>query len=185
VLAVFALTTRATVATSWAALAALLGTLCKMPSARSAVLACVALFGVLNIRAKLATGVPPSGPSPGQAPAGTSERFVVAHGASVGYGGYWDSAPVMWETHLRVRLYPIDQCDTPVRWCPFGGRRINTWYVPRPHTRTFLLTDTRPGTPLEVSSPPASFGHPIAEEALEGGLTLYIYDHDIAANLDS
>jgi hypothetical protein len=149
------------------------------------VLAAVALFGVLNIRSELAGGVPPTGTAPGQSTAGAIESFALAHGASVGYGGYWDSAPVMWETHLRVRLYPIDACGTPQGWCPFGGIQINTWYTPRPHTRTFLLTDSRGGIPLEVPSPPASFGHPIAGESLGGGLTLYIYDHDIAGNLGS
>jgi len=191
VLAVFALTSVSANAGdgrylvgAWAALAALLGLLCGTPSARAVVLACVALFGVLNIRAELAGGVPPSGPAPDQSLAGTIERFVIAHGANVGYGGYWDAAPVMWETHLRMMLYPIDQCDTPAGWCPFGGSEIDTWYVPRPNTRTFLLTDSRPGIPLEVPSPPASFGHPLAEEVVAEGLTVYVYDHDIAANLD-
>jgi hypothetical protein len=170
---------------AWAALAALLGILGTMPVARAAVLAGVALFGVLNIRAELASGVPPTGPGPSQAQAGTIERFVLAHGASVGYGGYWDSTPVTWETKLRVKIFPIDQCGTAAGWCPFGGSEINTWYAPRPHTRTFLLTDTRPGIPLGVTSPPAIFGPPIAEQTLEGGLTVYIYGHDIAGNLGS
>jgi hypothetical protein len=170
---------------AWAALAALLGILATSTAARAAVLAGVALFGVLNIRAELATGVPPAGPGPSQALAGTIERYVLAHGASVGYGGYWDSSPVTWETALRVRLFPIDQCGTAAGWCPFGGSQVNTWYAPRPRTRTFLLTDSRPGIPLEVASPPASFGRPIAGESLGGGLTVYIYDHDLAGNLGS
>ncbi len=192
VLAVFALTGVSASAGNgrylvgaWAALAALLGILCTTSGARAVVLVGVAAFGALNVHAELSTSIPPTGPGPGLAVAGQIERFVVAHGASVGYGGYWDSAPVIWETHLRVRLYPIDQCGTPQGWCPFGGAEISTWYTPRPHTRTFLLTDSRPGIQLEVTAPPASFGHPIAQETLEGGLVLYVYDHDIAANLGS
>ncbi|HEV3033668.1 MAG TPA: hypothetical protein VGX72_02655 [Solirubrobacteraceae bacterium] len=170
---------------AWAALAALLGILARTPVARAAVLAGVAVFGALNIRAELAAGVPPTGPGPSQALAGTIERYVLAHGASVGYGGYWDSSPVTWETKLRVTLFPIDQCGTPAGWCPFGGSQVNTWYAPRSNVRTFLLTDTRPGIPFEVTSPPAIFGRPVAEEGLGGGLTVYIYDHDLAANLGS
>jgi hypothetical protein len=170
---------------AWAALAALLGILATTPVARATVLAGVAVFGVLNIHAELAAGVPPTGPGPNQALAGTIERYVLAHGASVGYGGYWDSSPVTWETKLRVKIFPIDQCGTAAGWCPFGGSQVNTWYTPRPHTRTFLLTDARPGIPLEVTSPPAIFGRPIAQQGLGEGLTLYIYDHDLAANLGS
>jgi hypothetical protein len=170
---------------AWAALAALLGILATSTAARAAVLAGVAAFGALNVHAELATGVQPAGLGPSQALADTIERYVLAHGASVGYSGYWDSSPVTWETALRVRLFPIGQCGTAAGWCPFGGSQVNTWYAPRPRTRTFLLTDTRPAVPLEVSSPPATFGQPIAGKSLGGGLTVYIYNHDLAANLGS
>jgi hypothetical protein len=168
---------------AWAALAALLGILRRTPVSRALVLAGVAAFGVLNVRAELASGVTPAGPAPSQAVAGALESFVLAHGASVGYSGYWDSSPVTWETHLRVRVYPIGPCGTPDGWCAFGGSEISSWYTPRANTRTFLLTDARPGIPLPVSSPPSSFGHPIAGESLGEGLTVYIYDHDIAGNV--
>lgn len=192
VLAVFAVTSVSASAGNgrylvgaWAALAALLGILATTRLAQAALLAGVALFGVINIHAELATGVPPAGPGPDQALAGSIERYALAHGATVGYGGYWDSAPITWETHLRIKLYPIDECGTAAGWCPFGGSEINTWYATRPNTRTFLLTDSRPGIPLEVTSPPAIFGPPIAEQPLGGGLTIYIYGHDLAANLGS
>jgi hypothetical protein len=170
---------------AWAALAALLAILSTTPVARAVLLVGVAAFGVINVRAELAAGVQPAGPGPNQALAGRIESFVVAHGASVGYSGYWDSAPVTWETHLRVQVYPIDACGTPQGWCPVAGAQIGAWYTPRPHTRTFLLTDARPGIPLAVTAPPASFGPPLAEEGLGEGLAVYVYDHDLAANLGS
>jgi hypothetical protein len=170
---------------AWAALAALLGMLMRTPVARALLLLGVAAFGVLNVHAELAAGVQSSGVGPNQSQAGAIERFVSAHGASVGYSGYWDSAPVTWETHLKVQVFPIDECATPAGWCPFGASRINTWYAPRAGAKTFLLTDSRPGIPLPVSSPPASFGHPLAQASVGEGLTVYVYDHDIAANLGS
>jgi hypothetical protein len=168
---------------AWVAVAALLGILATHRIARIALVLAVALFGALNIRAELAAGVPAFGSAPNQKLAGEIERFALAHGARVGYGGYWDSAPVMWETHFAIKLFPIQACGFPSGWCQFYNAYISDWYVPRAHTRTFLLTDTRPGIPLEVTAPPASFGHPVAGESLGEGLTIYIYGSDIAAHL--
>lgn len=174
---------------AWVALAALLGVLATVPlaravpRARAALLAGVAVFGLINIHAELATGVQPSGPAPNLRLAGAIERFAAAHGARVGYGSYWDSAPVTWETHQHIKLFPIQQCDAGVGWCIFYGADISSWYLPRPHTRTFLLTDARPGIPLEVTAPPTGFGHPIAGESLGEGLSIYIYNRDIASYL--
>ena len=172
---------------AWAALAALLGILyaSTVPVARTATILAVCLFGLLNLRTELAVGVPPSDLGQGQRVAGKIEHFALAHGASVGYSGYSDSAPVTWETHLRVTVYPIEPCAAPTGWCPFFTAQINTWYVPRPRTRTFLVTDTRPGIVLTVGAPPASFGPPIAEEGLGEGFAIYVYNHDIAADIGS
>jgi hypothetical protein len=190
VLAAFALTSASNTASdaryligAWVALAALVGVFSTTPLARVAVIAAVAVFGLLNIRGELSAGVQPGGVAPNQTVAGAIERFAAANGASVGYSGYWDASPVTWETHLRVKIYPIQACDLPGGWCQFFGIEISSWYVPRSHARTFLLTDTRPGVPLAVAAPPASFGKPIAAETVGEGLTVYIYDHDIAADL--
>jgi hypothetical protein len=190
VLAAFALTSVSNTASDtryliggWAALAALVGIFATRPLGRVAVIVAVAVFGVLNIRSELAAGIQPGGPAPDQTVAGAIERFAAANGASVGYTGYWDASPVIWETHLRVKLYPIQACDVPSGWCQFYGIQISSWYVPRADTRTFLLTDSRPGVPLAVTAPPASFGKPLTAESVGEGLTVYIYDHDIAADL--
>ena len=170
---------------AWAALAALLGILyaSSVPVARTATILAVCLFGLLNLRTELAVGVPPSEMGQGQRVAGEIEHFALAHGASVGYSGYSDAAPVTWEAHLRVKVYPIEPCAAPTGWCPFFTNQINTWYVPRSRTHTFLVTDTRPGVALTVGAVSASFGHPIAEGTLGEGFTIYIYNHDIAADL--
>jgi len=168
---------------AWVALAALLGILATAPLTRVALVLAVALFGALNIHAELATGVPPFGSGPDQRLAGAIERYALAHGASVGYTGYWDAAPVTWETHLRVQLYPIQACGFPSGWCQFYNNQISSWYVPRAGTRTFVLTDARPGIPLQVTAPPPSFGRPIAQANLGEGLAIYIYSSDVAAHL--
>jgi hypothetical protein len=168
---------------AWVALAALLGILAARRGAAIVVVLAVAVFGALNIRAELAGGVPAAGPAPNQRLAGAIERFALAHGARVGYTGYWDSAPVSWETRFAIKLFPIQACGFPSGWCQFFNNDVSNWYVPRAHTHTFLLTDTRPGVPLAVTAPPTSFGHPIAGESLGEDLTIYIYGSDIAAHL--
>lgn len=168
---------------AWVALAALLGILATQRIARIALVLGVALFGALNLRAELATGVPPFGSAPNQQLAGAIERYATAHGASVGYGGYWDASPVTWETHFAIKLFPIQACGFPTGWCQFYNANISNWYVPRRHTRTFLLTDARPGIPLEVAAPPTSFGRPLAGQSLGEGLTIYVYGYDLATKL--
>ncbi|MGD0455026.1 MAG: hypothetical protein ABSB69_15655 [Solirubrobacteraceae bacterium] len=189
-LAVFALTSVSGSTTNgryllgaWAAIAALLGILASVPIARMALLTGVALFGVLNLHAELASGVAPAGVGPGQRLAGMIERFATAHGASVGYGSYWDSAPVTWETHLRVKLYPVGTCATPAGLCPYYNNQISSWYLPRANTSSFLLTDSRTNVPGAITGPPAGFGRPTAVDDVGEGLTVYVYDHDVAADL--
>jgi hypothetical protein len=186
-LAVFALTSLSASAVnyryllgSWVALAALLGILGTTALARAFVILAVAGFGVLNLRAELANGVGTFGVGPSLPIAETISRFARAHGASIGYTAFWDAAPVTWETHLRVKAYPIEACAAPSGWCKFGIQ-ISTWYVPRANTSTFLITDTRPGVPGEVGSPPPGFGAPIAQAGVGQGFTVYIYNHDVAA----
>ncbi len=190
VLVVFALTSVANNTTdgryliaAWTAIAALLGILATTPRARTALLVAVALFGVLNMRSELSSGVTPAGPSPSQKMAGAIEHFAIAHDATIGYGGYWEAAPVTWQTHLRVQVRPVVTCPVPAGFCPFYASNISTWYAAQPGIRTFLLTDTRAGVPGEVTAPPASLGPPLAGETLGEGYSIYVYNHDIAADI--
>ena len=168
---------------AWTAMAALLGILLTTPRARTAMVVAVSLFGVLNARAELAGGVSTTNPGPNQGVASAIERFATVHGAGIGYGSYWNAVPVTWETGLRVKMYPIESCPGPTGICPFYAADINTWYSPRAHIRTFLVTDVREGSPMNLTIPPKSVGRPLARKHLGEGLTIYIYNHDIAADL--
>jgi hypothetical protein len=167
---------------AWVAMAALLGTLATTPGTKTVVTLGVLLVGLINMRSQL-SGVPAFGPSPEQRVAGAIEHFVRANGASVGYGGYWDAAPVTWETHMKVKVYPVEPCSFQSGACSFYNNTIDTWYRSRGKVRTFLLTDNRPGIPLALGSPLASLGQPLTQAAVGEGLTAYIYDYDIARNL--
>jgi hypothetical protein len=170
---------------AWFALAALLGILTTSPWTRIAVLAGVAAFGVLNLHAELTNGVSPAGVGARQRMAGVIEHYALARGASIGYSGYWEAAPVTWETDLRVTVRPIAPCNAPTGICGYFNNNISTWYVARPGIRTFLLTDTQPNIPGELAAPPPVLGHALAHAALGEGYSIYIYNHDIASDLSS
>ena len=115
--------------------------------------------------------------------------FLEAEPATTDYGSYWHAAPVTWETHLRLKLYPIGPCGTaaglwqsPSGWCPVYNNQISSWYAPRSPIRTFLLTAARTSVPLAVTGPSAAFGHPLLPAEL-GPFTVYVYGHDIAEDL--
>jgi hypothetical protein len=190
VLAVFAVTSLSGLPTNeryligaWAAGAALVGVLASTPALRVLVPVGVILIAGLNLRSEIASSPPAVGPGPDLHAAAAIERFALANGAHLGYGGYWDSAPVSWATRLQVQVFPIQGCAPPGYLCPFYNNRISSWYTPRPSTRTFLLADTRPGAAAAIAGPLASFGHPIAQTEVGPGFTVYVYGHDIAADL--
>ncbi len=168
---------------AWVAVAALLGILATTQVARAVLISAVAAFGVLNLHAELAVGVEKYGVAPGEHLANVISHFAIANGARIGYAGYWDAAPVTWETKLHVQVYPIEPCTKPTGLCKFGSFTIGRWYVPRAGVRTFLITDRRPHIPYAVSSPLASLGTPLAEEPIGEGFTIYVYNHDIAAEI--
>lgn len=166
----------------WGALAALLGVLATSRRSTAIVLAGVAVFGALNMRAELASGVKPAGQAPSQLVAGDIEHFALAHGASIGYSGYWEAAPLSWETQLKIEVRPIVTCPVPAGFCPFYSNNISSWYGRTPGIRTFLVTDSGNVTG-EVTAPPASVGRPIAAEAVGEGYTVYVFNHDLAADI--
>ncbi|MBV9212179.1 MAG: hypothetical protein JOZ25_00885 [Actinobacteria bacterium] len=107
------------------------------------------------------------------------EAFARARGLEVGYGGYKDAPVVSWLADERVKVFPVSACGA--RLCPFGVHTISSWYRPRRGVRTFLVT--HPGAPgLSLSGPYARAGRPL-EARRFGPLVVYVYGHDLAANL--
>ena len=92
----------------------------------------------------------------------------------------WDAPDLMWATHMRVRVYPVYSCGP--KTCRMYLHRISSWYTPKPGTRSFLLVD--PSQPILVGPDPA-FGKPVRTITLPGNIGMFIYDHDIAAQIDS
>jgi hypothetical protein len=118
--------------------------------------------------------------SPSDQLAGEVEKIAGQEHLSVGYAGYWDAAPITWATHLRVKVFPVDDCNGNQHLCAFELHLITSWYSPRPGAKTFLLSN--PAYPAVPSAPTPDLGKPIMVHQL-GSVTMYVYSYDIAARL--
>jgi hypothetical protein len=107
------------------------------------------------------------------AQADTFLRLAQQERVSSGYTGYWDAAPLTWETHFQLRVYPVQFCSTGI--CPFKLGSDSAWYIPRHQQRTFLITDP--------SSAPRSLGRPAAAFRVGSSYTFLVYDYDIASRI--
>lgn len=149
--------------------------------ARAAVTLAVTLYaftGWLGLAQERVIASQPTSPS--YAFAGAIEAIASREHVSVGYAGYWDAAPLTWATHLRLHVFPVDDCDGNQHLCGYELHLITSWYTPRPATRTFLLSDT--AYPGEPSAPTPDLGKPIAVHQI-GSITMYVYGYDIATHL--
>ncbi len=162
----------------YAGTAALLPALAGRRAVQRAVLAgAVALFATLIAVNHLIEGTPAGdAASPPPQTSSAMLHFVREHGAQHGYAAY-EVAPVATaQTRAALKAYPVFPCG--VSLCPVPWAQISTWYTPQGNVPTFLITSSM--TP--PSSPPASWGLPAALEHF-GPYTVFIYGHDIAANL--
>ena len=166
----------------WIAVAALLGAFVTTARARVSVTLAVCVFGLLTLRANIVNGIPTYGVGPDRQTVRAIERYVAASHVTTGYSGYWDAAPVTWATHLGVKVYPIWSCRNGIGMCPFRSVQISSWYSPRANASSFLITDSRRSDAGAVTTPPAAFGHPLTAAPF-GTFTVYIYNHDLAADL--
>jgi len=109
------------------------------------------------------------------------ERVAARHHLTVGYAGYWDASPVTWATGFRIKVYPVSVCDQRQHLCRFDLHFISSWYSPRAHTGSFLLTDH---SLQNVWIRPRDLGRPTAVYRI-GRLTMYTYPYDLASKIKS
>jgi hypothetical protein len=149
---------------------------------RAIVLACVCAYALSAVVAIADRGpVPaPKANSPVTTQvAGQIARIAAREHLTVGYAGYWDAAPITWATGFRVLVYPVSVCDQRKHLCRFDLHFISSWYRPRPHTGSFLLTD--PSLPNVWTRTP-DLGRPSSVYRL-GQVTMYVYPYDLAKRI--
>jgi hypothetical protein len=144
--------------------------------AAGVVAACIVVTG--SVVAAAARDLERQSVFPTRAFARILETFVGGEGLKYGYAAYWDAAPLTWDLHGRVQVYPVERCDMPPGLCRVSAHEIDSWYEARGLTRTFLLVDPVFGPP----APGKRLGNP-AEVVSIARYTIYVYDYDLAANV--
>jgi hypothetical protein len=135
----------------------------------------VALFAVLVATNHLIEG-PLIGSGPSRSAAYKMLDFVRAEHADHGYSTYEVAPVATFQTNAALKVYPIFVCNGTA--FPGALSEINTWYRPKAGTRSFIITQS--GTPF--ASNPSQLGAPVAAESF-GPYSVYVYGHDVAANL--
>ncbi|MHB8644121.1 MAG: hypothetical protein ACYDA3_14685, partial [Gaiellaceae bacterium] len=97
-------------------------------------------------------------------------------GLTRGFAGYWEAAPLTWQSAGRVLVAPVARCGREL--CPSRINSISGWYTPR-GTRTFLIVDSNADG---FRGAAASLGRAVRSERF-GALRVLVYAHDIAARL--
>jgi len=149
---------------------------------RAIVLACTCAFALSAVVAISYRGpVPaPQASSPVTTHvAGEIAQIAAREHLSVGYAGYWDAAPITWATGFRVQVYPVSVCDQRKHLCRFDLHFISSWYSPRAHTGSFLLTDHELAN---VWTRTPDLGRPRSVYRL-GRVTMYVYPYDLAQRI--
>ncbi len=160
----------------YAGSAALLPVLARRRVLQRALLAgAVTLFAILIATDHLIEG-PFVGGGPSRSEAYQMLDFARAEHADHGYSTYEIAPVATWQTRAALKVYPIFVCDGTV--FPGALSEINTWYRPKAGTRSFIITQS--GSPF-ANNPP-QFGAPLAS-ATYGPYSVYVYGHDVAANL--
>ena len=108
-------------------------------------------------------------------------RLAALNHLDFGYAAYWDAAPIAWATHLRLHVYPVQDCyptPSPVLcWTPV--HTITSWYVPRRGKHSFMIADSGTAMPTVVG---ANLGTPTHTYQI-GSMTMYVYPYDIASKM--
>jgi hypothetical protein len=110
-------------------------------------------------------------------------HFALAHGASVGYGGYWDVMPIGLADQPELRMVPIVELGSTGRWAGHFVAANSGWFSVHRTRASFLVADTRSSVPYAAHAAPPAFGRATAERRF-GPLMVYLYDHDLARDLN-
>jgi hypothetical protein len=110
--------------------------------------------------------------------------FVAAQGADIGYASYQDAGVLTWDTHAALKVFPVYAGFGCLReTCRFPIMSVSSWYRERPGVRSFLVLHP-PATYTQLATVPNGAGRPIAQAQFDR-LTVYVFDHDLARDLEA
>ena len=107
-------------------------------------------------------------------------RYAEQEHVAVGYGGYWNSINLIWNSDFKVDVYPVQPCGTHSKLiCTLNDINVTGWYEPRPNVRSMLILYSS-GRGVKVADP--RFGKPVTSTRL-GDLRVLVYPYDIASRI--
>ena len=144
---------------------------------RAAVTAGVCVFAVSSVVQLARQPFAAFGRYPTPSVAARVLQFARTYHVAYGYAGYWDAPDLTWLTRFDLKIYPIESGCGPNGICATAPARIDTWYSPRPGTRSMLIADS---AVTGVASIDPRLGSPLARTRI-GTLTVAVYPSDIAS----
>ncbi|HMJ37346.1 MAG TPA: hypothetical protein VK501_25805 [Baekduia sp.] len=152
--------------------------------ARAYVAAGVLAFGVVVLGTHVVEGPEEFGGGPTAAEVSAVHAFVQRNGASVGYAGYQDAEVLTWGTRAALQVFPVYAgFGCPMESCRFPIMTVSSWYRERPGTRSFVV-EHPPASFTQLDMLPRGTGKPVAAGQF-GRLTVYVFDHDVARDLEA
>jgi len=110
-----------------------------------------------------------------------------ANDVTRGYASsYFTAYPLERASRFALRLSPVGACAGGPGLCPMYLHRLDGVFVPQPGVRSFLLVD---GSQYAIAgdrnwvTEPVPGVKPLRSVDVGDGLTMVVYDHDIAADL--
>jgi hypothetical protein len=111
------------------------------------------------------------------------EDYVAAQHATVGYAGWGDAGPLVWQSRGTLKVYPVTNQACSNELCEGPLMKVSSWYMPRDGVRSYLVEGFTPHD-AQAMKVPATAGAPIAQAQI-GTVRVSIYDHDLARDLGS
>jgi hypothetical protein len=105
--------------------------------------------------------------------------YAKSENVAVGYGYYWNSIDLMWNSDFKVDVFPVQRCQKQLLLCTFNEISISSWDRPHGKVRSMLVVNPRA---RQVRGREPRFGTPIASKKISD-LWIYVYSYDIATKL--
>jgi hypothetical protein len=146
---------------------------------RLALAAAVCVFAISSIVQFALRPFVEYGPYPTAPTAQRLLAFARTYGVHYGYASYWEAPDLTWLTNFRLPIYPINLDCGQEGICPWADAQIDSWYRPRPGTRSLLIADQPPPVAAALAD---LVGQPLLVRRF-GRLTVAVYTRDIATEL--
>lgn len=100
-----------------------------------------------------------------------------------GYAAYGSASALTYKSRGALAVRPVFPCvaaSGAPTVCRFFSNRVESWYVPEPAGRTFVVSDAIHIPVLRIPTPPPPALGPPTETITVGTQTIFVYPYDVA-----